>query len=166
MPSDLSFEDLAAQITTYIESHTLEENRKLFYSYDELYSRLFLKSCGLSVLNYETQTVEVQTEEFQNYMQFYKTIYPYLILDWEGFIPEIYSTNGNFLRAILSDNLLFYVDQAYQADMNYNVWLIQFYNSACVPKTAPSLCWKGKNRMPGRKQGGDQQFQPQQSKRI
>lgn len=118
---DTTFQDWSTQIVSYIQSHSLQENRKLFFSLQALYSRLFINGCGLSILDYESGAVQVDTPEFRQYMDFYKAIYPCLVLDWEGTIPGEYWTNVDRMNALCTGDLLFYIGFCYQDDMLYNM---------------------------------------------
>ncbi len=121
LTKETTFQEWSEQIISYIQSHSLQENRKLFFSLQGFYSRLFINGCGLTILDYETGAVQVDTPEFRQYMDFYKAIYPCLVLDWEGTLPGEYWTNVDRMNALCSGDLLFYIGFVYQDDMLYNM---------------------------------------------
>ncbi len=109
MQEELSFEDWSDQMIGHIQTHSLEDNRKLFHGWDqyEPYERLWINSCGLSVVDYQSKEFRIDTTAFRTYMEFYKAIYPNLIADWDGTVPSMYQAVTDVLHAVETGNLLY-----------------------------------------------------------
>ncbi len=104
------FSEWSRQIQRYVAAHSIQENRNLFLSWRDLYSHLFLNNLGLSVLDYENKQVLLQPEDLRAYMDFYKAVYPSLIQDWDGTVPDQYAMNLQVYEALQNKRLLFFSD--------------------------------------------------------
>ncbi len=114
MTAQTTFEEWSEQIVSYIKTHSIQENRELFFGTLESYATIFLNSCGLELLNYETGEISVDTEDFRTYMDFYKAMYPCFMEDWDQTLPNLYPSIGSALQALKDNRLLFYMEYTYQ----------------------------------------------------
>ncbi len=106
LPENPDFAEWSAALVQYVERHTLEENRQLF---DNVYPRFdfFLVHSGLQILNYETKEILVESEEFRQFMAFFKVVYPFSCTSLEGKYPWRVGAFEDILSRLLTGELLF-----------------------------------------------------------
>ena len=100
------FAEWSAALVRYAESHTLEENRQMF---DNIYPRFdfFLVHSGLQILDYETKEILVESEEFRQFMEFFKVMYPFSCTSLEGKYPWRVGAFQDIISKLLTGELLF-----------------------------------------------------------
>ncbi len=134
-----TFEEWSKQIIDYTQLHSIDENRTLFYEWDgfDLHERLFINSCGLSILDYDTEEINIDSENFRQYMEFYKAIYPCLIQSWDGTVPQKYYTNVDIMSALNEFDLLFFIGETGQWAIRYLFTYFQEMQSSATPQFYP-----------------------------
>lgn len=79
-----TFQEWSEQIINYIENHSYDENNQIFEENFPTFTQ-FVDYSGLQIINYETSEIYVDSPEFEQFMKFWKSIYPYS-LDKKGYM--------------------------------------------------------------------------------
>lgn len=107
IPKQPNYVEWTDSIVQFYETHSTEENWKIF---DPLYPRFdfFLIYSGLEIVNYETKELNIDQPAFRQFMEIFRSLYPYSCTDLEGKTPwRAGTTEENLYAMQKSGTMLF-----------------------------------------------------------